>query len=103
MLVARTKMVVDYHATPAWDSKGDEVRWRCEYDQDNPQDTAFVVATPSGGLNLHITNPDLVGKFHVGEHYHIEVHTIGDEHYEHHGEHHEEHHEEEPAAEVISE
>ena len=53
---------------------GDEVEMSCAYDPENPEDKAFSEATPSGNMNVRITNPALVGTFEPGEFYYIELH-----------------------------
>ena len=73
MLVARGKMqVVSVEPHPS--VKGMEMlHMQCSYDPDNPEDIAFSEATPTGELSLAISNPALLGKFQVGNFYHIEI------------------------------
>ena len=56
MVLARGKMRVE-QVEPLYD--GELVKFDCSYDPDDPEDTKFSNATPSGHMELHISNPNL--------------------------------------------
>ena len=43
------------------------------YDESDPEDTKFSKYTPWGNLNFGLSNPNLVGKFEVGQVYHLHL------------------------------
>lgn len=53
---------------------GDTISLSCDYDETNPEDIAFSEATPSGSMEMQITNPKLIGKFEPGQFYYVELH-----------------------------
>ena len=52
---------------------GEKIKFGCSYDPDNPEDTAFSQYTPSGEMELYITNPNLVGKFPAGSFVYVDL------------------------------
>ena len=47
------------------------VYFNCEYDETNPEDTAFSIYTPVGGMQQEVTNPNL--HFEVGEEFYVDL------------------------------
>ena len=70
MVLARGKMRVE-SVEPLYD--GELVKFDCSYDPDDPEDTKFSNATPSGNMELHISNPNLVGKFTAGSSFYVDL------------------------------
>ncbi len=46
---------------------------------DNPENKAFWSATPSGKIDLNITNPEAAKQFVVGAEYYVNFTKVGDE------------------------
>ena len=56
------------------DEPGDEViKLCCQYDESDPEDTKFSKATPSGSMELRISNPNLISKFQPGQIYYVDL------------------------------
>ena len=51
----------------------EEVELITLYDKDDPEDTRFAEATPSGGLKFTLTNPHLVGTFNPGDVFYVDL------------------------------
>ena len=51
----------------------EEVILRPEYDPNDPEDTRFSAATPSGKMEIMISNPALLGMFKPGQFYYLDL------------------------------
>ena len=63
MTIARCKFRVFSVESHEW---GDQVNLYTEYDENDPEDTRFAIATPSGSMEFLVSNPNLVGAFQSG-------------------------------------
>ena len=54
------------------------VKFTCSYDPDDPEDTKFFAATPSGSMELYISNPNLLGQFIVGSLVYVDLTLVED-------------------------
>ena len=52
------------------------VRFRCLYSPDNPEDNSFSKWTPSGLVDLHVTNPDVMSQIVVGKQFYVDFTEI---------------------------
>ena len=59
---------------PIWD--GEMITLHTQYDPEDPEDTKFSAATPSGNMEFHLSNPNLVGTFQVGQVYYVDLTPI---------------------------
>lgn len=50
------------------------VKFGCEYDESNPEDVAFSKATPSGAMEMRVSNPALLGTYQIGQCFYLELH-----------------------------
>ena len=66
--MVRAKMEVDFVQKFAW---GENVQFSCKY-SDNPEDNSFAQATPSGNMNITVSNPALVGFFQPGQKFYLD-------------------------------
>ena len=51
----------------------EKLRFMCQYNEGDPEDTRFSANTPSGDLDLTITNPNLIGEFEPGKAYYVSI------------------------------
>lgn len=49
------------------------IKLHTEYDPDDPEDTKFSTATPSGDMNFYLSNPRLIGKFKPGDTFYVDL------------------------------
>ena len=49
------------------------VRLAASYDTSNPEDVSFAAATPSGKLEIYVSNPSVIGTFRPGQNYYLEL------------------------------
>ena len=52
---------------------GEEIELCTEYDENDPEDTKFSTATPSGILKFNLSNPNLLDTFKPGQIYYIDL------------------------------
>ena len=76
-VMARGKMIV--HEVILHSDRVETVSFRCEYDRDDPDDTKFASATPTGNLSLRISNPNLRGKFLPDQKYYVDLTPVESE------------------------
>lgn len=53
--------------------ENDHIRLAPMYDENDPEDTKFSKATPSGSFEAQISNPALLDQFQVGEDYYLDL------------------------------
>ena len=58
------------------DSDYETIKLHAHYDPDDPEDTRFSRATPSGNLEFTLSNPNLLGKFRPGETYYLDLSPV---------------------------
>jgi hypothetical protein len=57
--------------------EGENVKFECVYDSKNtPEDNSFSKWTPSGSAEYHITNPDALSQFTVGQYCYFDITPI---------------------------
>lgn len=49
------------------------VKLAAHYDPNKSEDVSFAAATPSGDLNIYVSNPDVVGSFEPGKCYYLHL------------------------------
>ena len=69
-MLARGKMRV---TSVTLDGYSENVRFICQYDENDPEDTKFAKSTPSGNMTLDISNPNLAGKFSPGQSFYVDL------------------------------
>ena len=69
-MLARGKMKVQEIRSTTF---ADEVLLRCEYDENDPEETRFSAATPTGELKVSISNPNIRGKIQPGQTYYVDL------------------------------
>ena len=47
-----------------------------QYDENDPEDTKFSVATPSGSMEFQLSNPNLLGHFKVGDSFYVTLEKV---------------------------
>ena len=70
MKPSRCKMHVDHVTDSGYQEK---VEFVCEYDASNPEDKAFAESTPSGMLEICVTNKALKGSWKPGDRVYIDI------------------------------
>ena len=56
---------------------GDEtIRLSTMYDENDPEDTKFSTATPSGHMEFRLSNPALLGKFKPGTDFYVTLEPV---------------------------
>ena len=70
MVLARGKMRV---TSVKLDGYNETVKFDCLYEEDQPEDTKFSKTTPTGNMELAISNPKLAGKFQPGQSYYVDL------------------------------
>lgn len=69
-----TCMAVDPIADEEKKVLGEQVTFSACYDtKDAPEDNSFSKYTPSASFVMHVTNPDLYGKFEAGKAYYFDI------------------------------
>lgn len=63
-MIVRAKMVVECVELLSYG--GEHIRFRCQYSE-NPEDNSFAEATPSGSMELTISNPKLANFFNPND------------------------------------
>ena len=46
------------------------------YDTSIPEDQRFESATPSGELNINVTNPAVIEQFHLGDDFYVDFNKV---------------------------
>lgn len=70
----RAKMTVSNIRT---DHQNDYLDLVAKYENDNtPEDNTFAKYTPSADFHMTISNPNLRGKFHVGQQFYVDFSEI---------------------------
>ena len=54
----------------------EHVKLWTEYDENDPEDTKFSVATPSGSMEFNLSNPALLGMFKQGDSYYVTLEPV---------------------------
>lgn len=49
------------------------VKLAAHYDPNKSEDVSFAAATPSGELNIYVSNPEVVGSFEPGKCYYLHL------------------------------
>lgn len=74
----RAKFLVT-KVSPVGDSGTEEVQLSAVYGgETNAEDNQFSAATPSGNLNMHISNPGAIGVLKPGQKYYLDF-TLAEE------------------------
>ena len=55
------------------DYSGEIIALDTVYDENDPEDTKFSNATPWGGMKFGLSNPNLLGKFKVGDVFYLDL------------------------------
>ena len=55
------------------ENKDEKIRLYTQYDPDDPEDTAFSLATPAGSIEIFLSNPKLLGQAKVGQVYYVDL------------------------------
>ena len=58
------------------DCDSETVKLHALYDPDDPEDTKFSRATPSGNLEFQLSNPNLLGTFRPGATYYLDLSPV---------------------------
>ena len=75
------KAVCKFEVTSVEPLYGDEkITLSTVYDPEDPEDTKFSAATPWGELTFGLSNPNLVGRFEVGQVYYLHLIPIEEDH-----------------------
>ena len=72
---ARCKFTVSTVILKAY---GEEIELLTEYDENDPEDTKFSTATPSGNLKFNLSNPNLLSTFKPGQTYYVDLTPVED-------------------------
>jgi hypothetical protein len=51
----------------------EQVKLTASYDKASPEDVSFSAATPTGDLNITVTNPAVIGTFTPGASYYLDL------------------------------
>ena len=68
-MLVRAKMEVDFVQKFTW---GEQVSFSCKY-SDNPEDNSFAQATPTGHMNITVSNPAVLGFFAPGQKFYLDL------------------------------
>ena len=55
---------------------GEEIKLWTEYDENDPEDTKFSAATPSGSMEFNLSNPALLDRFKQGQSYYVTLEEV---------------------------
>ena len=73
MVMARCKFSVISVEPFPYNAGEQHIKFDTEYDPEDPEDTKFSQATPWGNLEFALSNPNLVGKFKVGDVFYVDL------------------------------
>ena len=74
MSIARCKFRVSEVTQPdRRDASWEKVKLQAQYDENDPEDTRFAKATPSGQMEFVLSNPNLLGKLKQGQVYYVDL------------------------------
>jgi hypothetical protein len=73
----RTKFKVEQVRPCSWDDNIEEL-FLIPVTDGSEENKSFSKFTPSGLLSLHISNPNLLGRFHTGQEYYVDFTLAGD-------------------------
>jgi len=71
--MVRAKFTVSQIIQSNWgDKDGRTVKLQPQYDTSIPEDQRFCQATPSGSMEMYITNPEALKQFQLGETFYVD-------------------------------
>ena len=53
--------------------RSEDILMYTQYDENDPEDTKFSVATPSGSMEFQLSNPRLLGRFKPGFTFYVDL------------------------------
>lgn len=68
----RAKFKVSEHRLFAWNPNARTIVLEPQYDQSIPEDKRFCEATPSGRLEMHVTNPAAIEQLAIGKTFYLD-------------------------------
>ena len=55
---------------------GDHVKFEARYEDGSDRDQSFAEATPTGGMEINVTNPNVVGVFEPGMKVYVHIEPV---------------------------
>ena len=69
----RVGSVVDSNTDQDGNPTMQTIKLHAQYDENDPEDTRFAVATPWGSMEFGLSNPRLIGQFKTGDDYYLDL------------------------------
>lgn len=71
-MAVRAKFRVSEHRQPAYNKQARTIVLEAQYDQSIPEDQRYSEATPSGRVEMFVTNPAAIEQFELGKSFYLD-------------------------------